>query len=95
MIFANRTIYNRSMIEKQEQINNSRDDMDVDKLQREYDRMAYQLTQKNKAYNDFCKQNDLQPQYDRIKVADFGREQTKQANKGARRYKKESEDNSK
>lgn len=58
-------------------------------LQRDYDRMAYQLTHKNKAYNDFCKQNDLQPQYDRIKVADFGREQTKRSNAGARRYKKE------
>ena len=79
--------WKRKLIEKQEQIDNPRDDMDVDKLQREYDRMAYQLTQKNKAYNDFCKSNNLQPQYDRIKVADFGREQTKQANKGARRYK--------
>jgi hypothetical protein len=77
----------RKLIEKQEQINNPREDMDVDKLKQEYDRMAYQLTQKNKAYNDFCKQNNLQPQYDRIKVADFGRELTKQANKGARRYK--------
>lgn len=83
--------WKRKLIEKQEQINNPRDDMDVDKLQQEYDRMAYQLTQKNKAYNDFCKQNDLQPQYDRIKVADFGREQTKQANQGARRYKNEKE----
>lgn len=61
-------------------------------LQRDYDRMAYQLTQKNKAYNDFCAANDLQPQYDRIKVADFGREHTKQANRGARRYKKEKDD---
>ncbi len=84
--------WKRKLIEKQEQINNPREDMDVDKLQQEYDRMAYQLTQKNKAYNDFCKQNDLQPQYDRIKVADFGREQTKQANQGARRYKKEKDD---
>ena len=49
--------------------------------------MVYQLTQKNKAYNDFCKVNDLQPQYDRIKVADFGRGQTKRSNAGARRYK--------
>lgn len=84
--------WKRKLIEKQEQINNPREDMDVDKLQQEYDRMAYQLTQKNKAYNDFCKQNDLQPQYDRIKLADFGREQTKQANQGARRYKKEKDD---
>ena len=84
--------WKRKLIEKQEQINNPREDMDVGKLQQEYDRMAYQLTQKNKAYNDFCKQNDLQPQYDRIKVADFGREQAKQANQGARRYKKEKEE---
>ena len=84
--------WKRKLIEKQEQINNPRDDMDIGKLQQEYDRMAYQLTQKNKAYNDFCKSNDLQPQYDRIKVADFGREQTKQANQGARRYKKEKEE---
>lgn len=83
--------WKRKLIEKQEQINNPREDMDIDKLQQDYDRMAYQLTQKNKAYNDFCKQNDLQPQYDRIKVADFGREQTKRSNAGARRYKKEKE----
>ncbi len=82
--------WKRKLIEKQEQINNPREDMDVDKLQQDYDRMAYQLTQKNKAYNDFCKQNDLQPQYDRIKVADFGREQAKRSNAGARRYKSES-----
>ena len=80
--------WKRKLIEKQEQINNPREDMDVSKLQQDYDRMAYQLTQKNKAYNDFCKQNDLQPQYDRIKVADFGREQTKRSNAGAKRYKK-------
>lgn len=79
--------WKRKLIEKQEQINNPREDMDIDKLQQDYDRMAYQLTQKNKAYNDFCKQNDLQPQYDRIKVADFGREQTKRSNSGAKRYK--------
>lgn len=81
----------RRLIEKQEQINNSREDTDVDKLQKEYDRIAFRMTQQNKAYNDFCKENDLQPQYDRIKVADFGREQTKKANIGARRYKKEKE----
>ena len=84
--------WKRKLIEKQEQINNPREDMDIGKLQQEYDRMAYQLTQKNKAYNDFCKQNDLQPQYDRIKVADFGREQAKRSNAGARRYKKEKEE---
>lgn len=76
----------RKLIEKEEQINNPREDMDVDKLQKEYDRIAFRMTQQNKEYNDFCKANDLQPQYNRIKVADFGREQTKRSNAGAKRY---------
>lgn len=53
------------------------------------------MTQQNKAYNDFCKDNDLQPQYDRMKVADFGREQTKRSNAGAKRYQSGNTENSK
>lgn len=79
----------RKLIEKEEQINLVAETDVKEILQRDYDKLAYRMTQQNKAYNDFCKQNDLQPQYDRIKVADFCREQTKQANQGARRYKKE------
>ena len=76
----------RKLIEKQEQINNP-GDADVEKLKRDYDRLLYRMTQQNKAYNDFCKQNDLQPQYDRIKVADFNRKQSVEANRAATRYK--------
>lgn len=81
--------WKRKLIVKEQEITGVAETDVKEILQRDYDRMAYQLTQKNKAYNDFCKANDLQPQYDRIKVADFGREQTKQANQGARRYSKE------
>lgn len=87
--------WKRKLIVKEQEIAGVAETDVKEILQRDYDRMAYQLTQKNKAYNDFCKQNDLQPQYDRIKVADFGREQTKRSNAGARRYKKEKEDNTK
>jgi len=83
--------WKRKLIVKEQEISGVAETDVKEILQRDYDRMAYQLTQKNKAYNDFCKQNDLQPQYDRIKVADFGREQTKRSNAGARRYKKEKE----
>lgn len=82
----------RKLIEKQEQINLVAETDVKEILQRDYDKLAYRMTRQNKAYNDFCKANDLQPQYDRIKVADFGREQTKKANMGARRYKKEKDD---
>lgn len=81
----------RKLIEKEEQINLVAETDVKEILQKEYDRMAFHMTQQNKAYNDFCKQNDLQPQYDRIKVADFGREQTKRSNAGAKRYRKEKE----
>ena len=81
--------WKRKLIVKEQEIAGVAETDVKEMLQKDYDRMAYQLTQKNKAYNDFCKKNDLQPQYDRIKVADFGREQTKQANKGAREYSKE------
>lgn len=81
----------RKLIEKQEQINLVAENDVKEVLQRDYDKLASKWTQQNKAYNDFCKQNDLQPQYDRIKVADFNREQTKKANAGARKYKKEKE----
>lgn len=83
--------WKRKLIVKEQEIAGVAETDVKEMLQRDYDRIAYQMTQKNKAYNDFCKANDLQPQYDRIKVADFGREQTKQANQGARRYKKEKE----
>lgn len=79
----------RKLIEKQEQLNIIAETDVRDILQSDYDKLAHKMTQQNKAYNDFCKANDLQPQYDRIKVADFGREQTKQASAGSRRYKKE------
>lgn len=78
----------RMLIVKQEQMEGLPQE-DIERLQPEYDKLAYDLTQQNGKYNVFCKQNDLQPQYDRIKVADFGREQTKRSNAGARRYKKE------
>lgn len=29
------------------------------KLQKDYDRLAYRMTEQNKKYNDFCKANDL------------------------------------
>lgn len=81
--------WKRKLIVKEQEIAGVAETDVKEILQSDYDRMAYQLTQKNKTYNDFCKQNDLQPQYDRIKVADFGREQAKQANIAARQYSKE------
>lgn len=55
-------------------------------LQNDYDKLAYKLREQNKAYNEFCTENDLQKQSDRLKVAGYKREQAAKANGRARAF---------
>lgn len=55
-------------------------------LQPEYDRLAYRLRMQNQKYKQFCVDNGLQTQADRIKVAGFKRAQAAQANGRATAY---------
>lgn len=77
----------REIIIKQEEINAVAETDVKDILKKDYDRLSAKWQDQNKAYNDFCKQNELQTQYDRIKVADFGKTQTKKSNKAATEYR--------
>lgn len=77
----------RKLIMKNEEINSDNiPDSEKEKLKSEYDRMAYRLTEQNKAYNKFCQDNNLAVQYDRNKVADFSYKEQSRANAGARRH---------
>lgn len=79
----------RRLIEKQQILNSDNiPDEDKRRIQSEYDRLAYRLTEQNGAYNSFCKDNNLTAQYDRNKVADFGYKQQSKATAGAKRYMK-------
>ena len=49
-------------------------------LQPEYDRLAYRLRTQNQKYKQFCADNGLQTQADRIKVAGFKRAQSAKTN---------------
>ena len=49
-------------------------------LQPEYDRLAYRLREQNQKYKQFCTDNGLQTQADRIKAAGFKRAQATKAN---------------
>lgn len=55
-------------------------------LQPEYDRLAYRLREQNQKYKQFCTDNGLQTQADRIKVAGFKRAQATKANGRAVAY---------
>lgn len=79
----------RQLIEKQQILSSDNiPDEDKKRIQSEYDRLAYRLTEQNGAYNSFCKDNNLAAQYDRNKVADFGYKQQSKATDGAKRYMK-------
>lgn len=82
----------RQLVTK-EQLMQGATEEEIQRLQPEYDKLAYDLAQQNKKYNEFAKEHNLTPQYGRTKLADFGREQTKQANVGAKRYQNNNPEN--
>ena len=56
-----------------------------------YEKAADLLTQQNKAYNDYCKENGLKKRSDRISIAKWDRTQAAQARAAAKRHEKEKE----
>ena len=75
----------RQLIVKQEELAWA-SDTEREKRQQEYDKLAYRLQGQNRAYNQYCEEHGLQPQYDRNALAGFGYPQQKAANKGAKRH---------
>lgn len=67
-------------------VDNCKDDALRLELQAELDRKSYLLQKQNKAYNEYCKTNDLRPLADRLKIAKWGREQAAKARGAAKRY---------
>ena len=82
------------LIAYQTAIDNCKDEYTKFELQLEYDKLAARLPKRNKAYKEFCQENDLQMESERIKVAKWNREQTYQATRGAKRYNDAKESNS-
>lgn len=76
----------RELVTKQQEIDSVAETDVKSILQEDYDKLAVKLTKQNQAYNDFCKDNNLQPQYDRIKAAGFSRKQEKAAREAEKRY---------
>lgn len=60
-------------------------------LQPQYDKLAYKLRIQNEKYQQYCSDNDLQTQADRIKVAGFKKKQAAMANGRATVYKNQND----
>lgn len=76
----------REVMGIQTAVDNCQDEQTKFKLQQDLDRKSYLLQKQNKAYNDFCEQNNLKKLNNRIQIAKWGREQAAKARGAAKRY---------
>ena len=76
----------REVMGLQEAVEKCQDEAAKFELQQALDRKSYLLSRQNKAYNDFCEQNGLRRQSERLQIARWQREQAAKARGAARRY---------
>lgn len=76
----------RSVFGMQTAVDACQDPQAKAELQMQLDKKSFLLQRQNKAYNDFCKENELRPLADRLRIARWGREQATKARGAARRY---------
>ena len=70
----------------QEAVEKCQDEAAKFELQQVLDRKSYLISKQNKAYNEFCKENNLRTQSERLQIARWSREQAAKARGAARRY---------
>lgn len=76
----------REVMGMQEAVDKCKDEPAKFEMQLELDRKSYLLQRQNKAYNEFCKTNDLRTQQERLQIARWNREQAAKARGAAKRY---------
>lgn len=75
-----------------EALDGAQTDESREKTAKSYERKAYLLRKQNKAYNDFCKEHNLKKLSERIKIAQWDRQEAARATAAAQRRKKELQD---
>ena len=76
----------RKVQDMQTAVDNCRDEKLKFELQQKLDRKSYTLSKQNKAYKQYCKDNNLKEYAERLKVAKWDRQQAAKAAGAARRY---------
>lgn len=76
----------REVMGLQEAVEKCQDEAAKFELQQALDRKSYLLSKQYKAYNEFCKENNLRTQSERLQIARWSREQAAKARGAARRY---------
>ena len=76
----------RKVQNMQTAVDNCKDEKLKFELQQKLDRKSYTLSKQNKAYKQYCKDNNLKEYAERLKVAKWDRQQAAKAAGAARRY---------
>lgn len=76
----------RKVRDLQTTVDNCRDEKLKFELRQKLDRKSYTLSQQNKAYKQYCEDNNLKEYAERLKVAKWDRQQVAKAAGAARRY---------
>lgn len=76
----------RKVQDMQTAVDNCRDEKLKFELQQKLDRKSYTLSKQNKAYKQYCKDNNLKEYAERLKAAKWDRQQAAKAAGAARRY---------
>ena len=76
----------REVMGLQEAVEKCQDEAAKFELQQALDRKSYLISKQYKAYNEFCKENNLRTQSERLQIARWSREQAAKARGAVRRY---------
>ena len=82
----------RQVMGLREALEAAQTDESRESIRKSYERKAYLLQNQNKAYNDFCEENNLKRLSERLRIAKWDREQAAKATAAAKRRKKELQD---
>ena len=76
----------RQLIGMKTAVDNAKDEALKHDLDMEYQKKAALLQKQNKAYNDYCEENNLKKQSERLNTVDWNRSQASSARGAATRY---------
>lgn len=79
----------REVMGRKEAVDNCKDEKTKFELDLQYQKKSALLAKQNKAYQQYCKDNNLRPLADRIQIAKWDRQQAASARGAAKRYENE------
>lgn len=83
----------RKLLALKESMSSCTNEAAMEDLQKDYDKQAYRLRQQQREYKEFCKENGLQTENERMQIAKYSRKEAAEAFHASEREKKNINEN--